>query len=137
MNKYNFKVGDWCFCEWELKQITKIENNKILETSDGSFSHGGNLTDRCFPLDMKIKQISDSFEYYYKPIRDIKLNINHPDIHWKFVDMWIEMCEHKDDKNFLEIGYKNIENFQKDILEKIEQIKNMQLRDIYIMRQIG
>ncbi len=93
LTKLNIKVGEWCFCDFKLMQITEVRNNKITGVSDGIISMGGNSTDRCYPLDMSVKQISDSVNCWSKKLHKTTINgINYPDINLKLISLWMEMC---------------------------------------------
>ena len=92
-----FKVKDWCFCEFELVQIQKIEDGQIHGVTDGYIDHGGNLTNECFPLNFEVILISEKFRDYWNAI----IKTCHPktgNAHSRLVEWWTECCENKDDE---------------------------------------
>ena len=89
-----FNVGDWVFCEFKLQIVKEVRQGHVSEVSDGMFAHcGWNLDDRCFPLTMRIKRISDEFEEWHSKLhREGNRNLNYPDILRWLVDKWCECC---------------------------------------------
>jgi len=135
MKKSEFKEGDWCFCEFKLQQILKIEDGEITGVSDGICTMGGHLNDSCYPLDMKIKQISDGVAFWHKKFHDLSVSsLNHPDLNQALIEKWIEMCENKDNADKLKKLYKRLDEFGKSIIEKVDDIKNEKIEGIKIFR---
>jgi len=69
--KTDWKIGDWCYCDFSLQQIIDVieydDGNVITQVNDGWFNKSGSfLNDCCFPLDMKIKLISEKYQKYEK-----------------------------------------------------------------------
>ena len=89
------KVNDFVFHEFELKQITKIENGNITDLTDGYFHiNGNNLNFFCFELNIKVKVISDVYKNIYDKIHKFKVNgLNYPEIHGYLVHEWSKCCE--------------------------------------------
>ena len=85
-----FIAGDWVFCEYELRQVTRTDGDRVTDTTTGMFSHGGyDLSDRCFPLSIETKLISEQYEYWSGQIHAKAAHgVNHPDIHRWLVDHW-------------------------------------------------
>lgn len=141
--KTNWKVGDWCFSEFELKQIKDIRERSdgvaITQLSDGFFGHSGYfLNGVCYPMDLKVKMISE----HYKRCEDKLQAINDEDIIPKgsfsniyrlLVNKWCNCCDDKDDNEKLQKHYSDLENWyilltegnQKLRKYKLEQIKNV------------
>lgn len=72
-NAVKFKQGEWCFCEFALQQVMETEENRITGVSDGMFRLSGHdLSDRCYPLEMKVKQISDIVAFWSKEFHALK-----------------------------------------------------------------
>jgi len=92
-----WKVGDWCFCEFKLQIIKEVsEDGRVNSVSDGMFYMGGyDLNDRCFPLTFEGKQISDAFAYSYDNLRKELRNgrYNFPDFNRHAVEEWIKAME--------------------------------------------
>ena len=99
MKKLKFKQGDWCFYKFKLVQILDVVENRITSVSDGSIiSDGYDLSSECYPLDMKVKQISDTVNSWYNDFhREGNNAINYPDLTRELVRRWVEMCEFRDD----------------------------------------
>jgi len=85
-----FKVGDFVFFEYKLAQIKEMKGAKVQEVSDGAFSCGSlDLSDRCVPLTLRNKNISDEYEHQSNRIhREGVSSLNYPDIHRWLVDEW-------------------------------------------------
>lgn len=116
------KVGDWVYCEFELGQIKRMEDGRITEFTDGAFSHSSfNLTDRCFPLSIGIKLISDEYACWSTRLHREGSNVlNYPDIHRWLVAHWVETCTTPEDKDFIKRRYHALATFCKDVLDKHE-----------------
>jgi hypothetical protein len=137
MSKPKFNPGDWCFCEFELRQIKEMSDDRITCVTDGYFSHGGNdLADRCFPIEMKIKQSSDEVETWYKDIRQVagKLNINYPDIRQKFIELWVHLCENTEDEILYTKYWKELQEFGSDLSRKLGEMKYEEVHGIKIIK---
>ena len=130
----NFKVGDWVFCEFKLQQIKRIEKHNVKEVSDGHFSHSGyDLTNRCFHLDMKIKLYSDSVRYWSNQIHSTNnLNLNYPDINRYFIDLWVDLCENKDDDEIVKELYDKLEGFTRKIMNKSKDLKSEMVNGVHL-----
>jgi len=115
-----FKVGDFVFCEFKLQEINEMSLGMVTSVHDGWFETGSNnLSDMCFPLTIRNKVISDSFSGFSNKIHEINNNgLNYPDIHRYFVSRWMECCNGASDDKIKAI-YSEIENFIKDIKEKV------------------
>lgn len=137
MNKFNFKKGDWCYCQFKLQQIMETTDSRITEVSDGYFRTGSHdHSDECFPVTMDVKRISDDVEYWYKEFHNLKNNaLNHPDLHRKLVEMWVEMCLNKDDEKKLKELYVKLNTFGKAIVDKIHDLNYEEINGVRLFRQ--
>lgn len=100
------KVEDWCFCDFKLVQIKAIsEDAGIHDISDGHFRMGGrHLEERCFALDLGIKNITDYYHFYYREIHNITKHlsfVNFPDIVRYLEAEWQDCCEHFTDSDYV------------------------------------
>lgn len=131
-----FKVNDWCFCEYELQQIIEIEEGRITSVTTGMCRLSGyDLSDMCFPLDIRIKNISDTVAYYMKKLHEVKhLNLNYPDLNRAFISRWVDLCKVKDDDKALQIGYDNLSAFYQSIIDKVSQVKNEYVEGVQLFR---
>jgi hypothetical protein len=103
-----------------------MKENCITEVSDGNFSHGSSdLSDRCYPLEMKYKLISDNVEYWSKKLHALDNNsLNFPDIHRALVEKWCDMCDNADDYDKLKILYNKLADFAKAIINKVDNTRS-------------
>lgn len=136
MQQAKFKTGDWCFCEFELQQILETEENRVTEVSDGSFRmSGNNLSDRCFPLDLKIKRVSDYVSYWSDRFHKLNSNsLNYPDLNRELIQRWAEMCENINDEKVVTELYKRLETFGNSIVNKINELKYESVEGVRLFR---
>ena len=122
MSKPKFQVGEWCFYEFKLSQVTKTEEGRITGVSDGVFSTGSlDLSDRCYPVEMKIKQASDEVALHSSKLYEVKkVGLNYPDIHRHLVSLWVDLCE-ATDENRAE-RYKRVQEFTRGITDRVQDI---------------
>lgn len=135
MSNPKFKKGDWCFCEFKLQQIKDTKEERITEVTDGRFSLSSyDLTDRCFPIDIRIKNISDSVDYWREQFHALKHNsLNHPDLNRELIRRWIEMCVETDDKK-LQLLYDKLDEFGRGVKDAVANIKYTEVSDVRIFR---
>ena len=117
------KVGDWCFYEYKLSQVKKVNaDGRVIEVSDGfiSTSNGG-YGFHIKPLTLRNKIISGVFEGISNELHEKgNAGLNYPDIHNHFVDLWLQACETEDteDGNKELTGiYNQIRAFSKKLIE--------------------
>ncbi len=136
MNKPKFKKGEWCFCEFILQQVKETEGDRITEVSDGYFSHGGrDLSDRCYPMEMRVKIISDDVNYWHNQFHALKHNsLNHPDLNRKLIDMWVDMCENRNNQEKLSELYEKLNAFGQSVVNKVQEIKSETTEGVRIFR---
>jgi hypothetical protein len=135
-NIKGFKEGDWCFCDFELQQITEIKDGLIKETKNGYLSHGGHdLTDDCFPLDLSVKNISQTVMGWRNRFHNIKNNsLNYPDLNRKLIGMWRFMCENKDDVEALRELYDELDDFGNSIVQATDDLSTMEVGGVKLFR---
>lgn len=136
MEKIEWKVDDWCFCEYKLQQIMEVdENGDVRDVSDGNFRHSGYLTDRCYPVDMKVKRISEHVSYWRDKFHKLNHNsLNMPDINRALVDKWCEMCDNREDlEKWKELGA-NLDDFCEKIVAKVNGVKDDTVEGVMIFR---
>ena len=133
----NFKVDDWVYHEFELVQIKEIEDDKVTKVTDGVFSTWSmDLNKYCFPIDMEIKQISDMVKEHYQEINNINFRcLNLPDIHRKFVEYWVEMCESVNEEQdfYIDIKSKYLSFFE-NIKGELNKLKEFEIERIKIFK---
>ena len=130
----SYKVGDWLFCEFKLQQVTRVEGSQITEVSDGNFCHSSNgLNAQCFPLEMKVKLISDSFKYWSAKLhKEGNRSLNYPDIHCWLVDKWANTCEHRGDDVYVEKSISELNRWAGEILQRCNELKYVVLEGVKI-----
>jgi hypothetical protein len=136
MDKPKFKKGEWCFCEFTLKQVTETNGNRITTVSDGYFSHGSyDMSDRCYPMEMKVKVISDDVNYWHNQFHQLKHNsLNHPDLNRALIEMWVDMCENRNDEEKLKKLYEKLNTFGQDVVNRVQNIKDEIVGNVKLFR---
>jgi len=133
--KNQFNVGDWCYYDFDLKQVVRIEDGRVYEVTDGYFNHGGDINDHCFPIDLQVKVISNDVEYWYKEFH--KINNNGLNIHGlidRLTEIWVEMCENKDNKQKLSELYDKLNNFGDQVVRKVRDISFENVDDVKLYK---
>ena len=137
MKNFKFKEGDWCFCEFKLQQIRKMENDKITEVSDGYLClSSSDLSDRSYPIETKYKLISDEVQHWNDEIHELdNCGLNYPDIHRKLVEIWSEMCENADNQDKLQKLYDNLAKFGNAIVRKVKDLGFERIDGVRLFRK--
>ena len=137
MQKAKFQKGDWCFCEFKLRQIMNTEENRITEVSDAMFIMSGyDISDRCFPLDLTIKRCSDTVAYWSKRFHELNHNsLNHPDLNSELISRWVVMCENKDDEKKLQELYDSLDKFGNAVIKKVQELKYEEVEGVALFRR--
>lgn len=131
-----WKIGDWCFCEAELSQISEMEGDRITGISNGIIHHGSNsLNDRCFPLSLETKNISDEVEYWQRKIREAskRIALNWPQISEWFITHWCTAVLAKGDAR--KVAMKDIATFAEQVIEKCEEGNDIRVGGVLLLRQ--
>lgn len=132
-----FKVGDFCYSEFDLVEIKEIEKNptRITEISDGYFNRvSHNLNDDCLPISLRTKILSEKVKEYHSKISELSSpNLNFPDIHRKYVHDWKQMCLAEDAQEATEM-LRKLENFTYSIIEKVNQNQLEEIDNIKIFK---
>ena len=122
MSNKNFKISDWCFCEFKLSQIQDIDNGQVREISTGFIVMSGLLSDRCFPLSKHVLMASSEADHWKKELHS-RMVPNMPDVHRKLVRLWCEICESEGDEKRTEKSYEAIRAFAKGIIDRVDDLK--------------
>ncbi len=136
MKTLKFKKGEWCFCEFKLQQITETEENRITGVNDGICSLGSNdLSDRCYPLEMKVKQISDTVAYWSAGFHALRNNsLNHPDLNRELVCRWVQLCDNRKDENCSKELYEKLSQFGNSVTQKVKDLGYEEVEGINLFR---
>lgn len=137
MKNLKFKQGEWCFCEFKLQQIMKTEENRITGVSDGMFRLGSrDLSDRCYPLELEVKRISDTVAYWSTKFHELKNNaLNHPDLNRELIRRWVELCDHRNDENRLKELYDKLSEFGNSVLRKVQDLNFEEAEGVSLFRR--
>jgi hypothetical protein len=137
MEKLKFKQGDWCFCDFKLQQVKETEDNRIVSVFDGTFIHSGyDLSDNCYPLEMKVKQISDIVYIQMERFQALKNNaLNYPDLNRKLIEVWIELCDNRENKDKLKELYNNLFTFCDYVINKSKNLNNEKIEGVNLFRK--
>lgn len=130
-----WNVGDMCFYEYELSQIKRVEHGHVKSITTGYIeSSGSYFNDRCFPVTLGIKLISDHVESWSKRFHAIKMNINHPDLHRKLVNYWINMCLVAEDRKNLDVRRNEFDSFCESVMVKIREAERINVGEFNLFR---
>lgn len=96
----NVNEGDWVVFDLRVGQIKKIHDGKYQEFSDGHIGTSGRIADRCRPLTLRNKAITETVEYYYKSLKEIdgETGFNYPDISNYFSQIALDAIDGEDHK---------------------------------------
>ena len=137
MKNLKFKQGEWCFCEFKLQLVMETEENRITGVSDGMFRLGSSdLSDRCYPLELDVKRISDTIAHWSTKFHELKNNaLNHPDLNRELIRRWVELCDHRKDENRLNELYENLSNFSNSVLRKVQDLNYEEVEGVSLFRK--
>ncbi len=123
--KNNFKVNDWVFSEFELKQVLEVEDGKVVRVSCGRFETFG-MHLACYPLSLRIKNASDAVKYWQNQFHSVKpSSFNFPDLRRALESKWVHMCEAiTQDKDIADL-YEDLNKFG-------HKVMNAQQESVYI-----
>lgn len=131
-----FSKDDWCFFEFKLVQVREVKDGCVQSVVDGKFQHSGlDLSDRCYPMELSIKAISDSVAFYYDELHKIKsLNLNYPDLNREYIRRWVELCDNRKDECKMKRLWESLRNFHQGIIETVNQTKQTEIEGVQIFR---
>lgn len=116
-----WKLGDWCICDMQIKQIVAIDKEKLepYTVSNGYINSGICFwKERLFPLTLRNKNIAEYFNKLYEELRKYK-NLNLSILRQYFECKSIECMKgtQKDDQK----RFSEIEVFQKEVIEAAKE----------------
>ena len=137
MEKLKFQKGEWCFCEFRLQQVLETEENRITSVSDGIIRSGSSdLSDRCYPLEMDVKRISDAVAFWSTKFHELKNNsLNHPDLNRELIRRWAELCDNRKDENHLKELYDSLNTFGMSVLRKVQDLSFEEVEGVSLFRR--
>lgn len=129
-----FKKGDWVFCEFVLQMVKETKDDRITSVTDGFFEMGGrDLSDRCYPLTIKNKRISDEVQGWRTRFHALNApGLNYPDLIRELVRRWIEMCE-ANEKDLQKL-YDSLGEFGRKIENRVQDLKYEEVDGVNIFR---
>lgn len=121
MQELMINTNEWCFCEFELQQIVETKENRVTAVSNGVFKTSAyDLSDRCFPLDLRIKRCSDITAHWSGIFNGLKDgSLYHPDLKRELINRWITMCKNVLDSKKLQELYSDLDEFGKSVVSKV------------------
>jgi len=121
MEKNKLKAGDWCFHEYELKLIKRLDKDQIGEVTCGIMNTSGyRLIDNCRPLTIRNKNISGEFRYWYRELKKINQIRNWPDLARLLEQMWLDAVDDSDEK--ITDHYTKLREMCRSIKEEAENV---------------
>ena len=137
MKKLKIQKGEWCFWEFKLHQIIETEENRITSVSDGVvMSSSSDLSDKCYPLEMDVKCISDTVAYWSTKFHELKNNsLNHPDLNRELIRRWAEMCDNRKDEKRLKELYDSLTKFGNSVLRKVQDLSFEEVEGVSLFRR--
>lgn len=133
-----WKVGDWCFSEFQLKQIKEVHPERgVSSVTTGTIVSSGWNT-FCVPLSLEAKVWSESVEYWEDEIRRKEggRNLNWPDLHRKFVELWEEGCAGlgTEKAGTMQAHHNKVRDFARGVLDQLETSRSLQADGVPIFR---
>jgi len=139
MNK-TFNEGDKIYYEFTPHTVTRIENGEVTQVTDDCIHRSGlSLTDGCFHITDDIIKISHAFIGFEEVIRNAAkepFSLNWPQIQNKLVEYWEAACNAANgvDSYFVVYYVERADHFTAELVARINEIRNMTIEEIYIMR---
>jgi len=94
----NFKVGDEIYEEFKLKEIREVRDGIIWSLHDKYFISSGNYSpSQCFPVEDKVKSLSETFENWSHELHQLNAQLNYPKIRGYLNNRWIDACDARTD----------------------------------------
>ena len=101
------------------------------------FSLGSmDLSDRCYPLELDVKRISDTVAYWSTKFHELKNNaLNHPDLNRELIRRWVELCDSRKDEICLKELYDSLSNFGNSVLRKVQDLNFEEVEGVKLFRR--
>ena len=135
--KTNWKVGDWCFYQFDLKQISEVEGGVVTSVRDKYFStSANNLNNDIFPISFNIEDISRQYKDVYDRIYTAgnRMNLNFPDIVRWLSSEWTDCARKCDDNDYISIKLAILDKFSDGVIERINSFKKSEVNGIKLFR---
>lgn len=131
-----WKLGDWCICEMEIKQVTGVDRDTLVPQalSCGYFKSGcSDWTDRMFPLTLRNKNIATYFKNLYDELHKTNRNLNFPDLNRYFCDKCVETLNAKTEEETRKLC-EEIRQFQESIIESCKDVMRKNVNGVALFR---
>ena len=131
------KEGDSCYFQFTLGTAHEVINDRIttFRGKSGGMTSAMDLTDHCFPVNDKTKEIAELVRASYDKINECNMNgLNFPAIHSRLCKWFDEMCAVQDNKVALEVLADKVVDFTNDVVDSIRVIRGIQVDGIKIIR---
>lgn len=132
-----WKIGDWCYYEHELHQVMAVDaQGRVDELSNGHI-RGGGLDNRAWmvPVTLENKVISETVEAAKDEVHRAseRLNLNWPDLAYKFRCLWIEFVDAVEDGE--KEAWRPVEAFKQKLLDAIRKQKDVEVDGVPLFRR--
>lgn len=134
--KQIWKVGDWCFYEFQLSVIEAVDPERGVTSVSTTYVSCGGHDIFCMPLSKDAKRWSDHVKYVKDEVRQAagSMNLNWPDLHRAFVQMWIDGAEHFANRDAMQAKYDKVTTFGNEIRESIKSARHAEVGGVRLMR---
>lgn len=107
----DLKSGDWVVFDLRVGQIKTLREGGCTSFSDGFCETSGMIADRCRPLTIRNKAIMESFDTYYRRLREIdgEAGFNYPDISQYFSQLALDAID--TDGDGVKVSYDKAQTF--------------------------
>jgi hypothetical protein len=130
-----FNDGDWVYYDFELYQVKGTRDNYI-DLTTGYITTSTPCTENVYPIDLSIKVISEGVEGYSKRLHQIRsINLNYPDLHRELVRRWIEIIDHKNNKDAVKTLWNKLDEFVRKIEQRSEDLKYEEIDGVKLIRR--
>lgn len=131
-----WKLGDWCICEMEIKQVTGVDRDTFVPQtlSCGYFRSGcSDWTDYMFPLTLRNKNIASHFKHLYDELHKTNRNLNFPDLNRYFCSKCVEALSATTEEETKRLC-DEITEFQKSIIESCQDVMKKHVNGVALFR---
>jgi len=134
--KIIWKEGDWCFHDFELYQIQRIEDGKVRGLTNGVIDTSAtDFSDAIFPLTLVNKVISEGVMRYWGELKNLeRVSLNYPDLHREYYRRWYEIITTEAHGEKTTPLWDNFRLFQKELINNIKYHEHASLNGIRIYR---
>ena len=133
MKIQNFKVNDWCFCDYTLSKVLKVKDGVPHELTTGYIRKSGDFDGRCYHLSIETLHASDSARIWADKFHSVNMNLNYPRIIDRLERLWAEICMSEGEKA-TEKAYDEMNKFGKNIMSAVSDCSRCDVDGISLFR---